>query len=150
MLHVSVRKEHHQALQYTIWNISHCASRCFEICEILRILKTFTKIFYICYIRDSVHRSSRLKKSSEMQQNADIYLLLNYRTCFGRPSHPLSGVHKTAVAAFGTDHTIWGASYLKRGHVWGSLLPISYDLYHRLRLELYVLLMTGAMDARNV
>ena len=38
-------------------------------------------IFYIRYfffnIRDSVHRSSRLKKSNEMQQYADIYLLLN-------------------------------------------------------------------------
>jgi len=45
-----------------------------------------------------------------MQQYADIYLLLNYSTCFGRPSHPSSGVHKTVVAASGTDHTIWEAS----------------------------------------
>ena len=49
-----------------------------------------------------------------MQQYADIYLLLNYSTCFGRPSRPSSGVHKTVVAASGTDHTIWGASFLKR------------------------------------
>jgi len=41
-----------------------------------------------------------------MQPYADIYLLLNYSTRFGRPS---SGVHKTVVAASGTDHTIWGA-----------------------------------------
>jgi len=27
-----------------------------------------------------------------MQQYADIYLLLNYSTCFGRPSRPSSGV----------------------------------------------------------
>ena len=53
------------------------------------------------------------KKSNEMQQYADIYLLLNYSTCFGRPSSPLSGVHKTVVAASGTDHTIWGASFFK-------------------------------------
>jgi len=52
----------------------------------------------------------RLKKSNEMKQYTDIYLLLNYSTCFGRPSHPSSGVHKTVVAASGTDHTIWWAN----------------------------------------
>jgi len=65
------------------------------------------------YIRGSVHRNSRLKKSNEKQQYADIYLLLNYSTCFGRPSRPSSGVHKTLVAASDTDHTVWGASFLK-------------------------------------
>jgi len=45
----------------------------------------------------------RLKKSNEMQQYADIYLLLNYSTCFGRPSHQSSGVHATVVAASGTE-----------------------------------------------
>ena len=55
-----------------------------------------------------------LKKSNEMQQYADIYLVLNYSTCFGRPSRPSSGVHKTVVAASGTDHTIWGKSFFKR------------------------------------
>ena len=54
-----------------------------------------------------------LKKSNEMQQYSDIYLLLNYSTCFGHPSRPPSGVHKTLVAASGTDHTIWGASFFK-------------------------------------
>ena len=58
-----------------------------------------------------MHRNSRLKKSNEMQQYAGIYLLLNYSTWFGRPSRPSSGVHKTVVAASGTDHTIWGASF---------------------------------------
>jgi len=38
-----------------------------------------------------------------MQQYADIYLLLNYSTCVGRPSRPSSEVHKTVVAASGTD-----------------------------------------------
>jgi len=55
-----------------------------------------------------------------MQQYADIYLLLNYSTCFGRPSRPSSGVHKTVVAASGTDRTIWGTRFLNRdeiGHV---------------------------------
>ena len=60
-----------------------------------------------------MHRNSRLKKSNKMQQYADIYLLLNYSTCLGRPSRPSSGVHKTVVASSGTDHTIWGASFLK-------------------------------------
>jgi len=48
-----------------------------------------------------------------MQQFADIYLLLNYSTCFGRPSRPSSGVHKTVVAASGADHTIWEANFLE-------------------------------------
>ena len=48
-----------------------------------------------------------------MQQYADIYFLLNHSTYFGRPSRPQSGVHNTVVAASGTDHTIWGASFLK-------------------------------------
>ena len=52
-----------------------------------------------------------------MQLYADIYLLLKYSTCFGRPSHPSSGVHKTIVAASGTDHTNWGASFFKRDQI---------------------------------
>ena len=44
-----------------------------------------------------------------MQQYADIYLLLNYSTCFECLSRPSSGIHKTVVAASVTDHTIWGA-----------------------------------------
>jgi len=49
-----------------------------------------------------------------MQLFVDIYLLINYCTCFGRPTYPSSGVRKTVVAASGTDLTIWGASFLKR------------------------------------
>jgi len=75
------------------------------------------------YIRGSVHRNSRLRKSNEMQQYADIYLLLNYCTCFGRPSRPSSGVHRTVVAASGTDYTIWGASFLKRDQIRTGLGP---------------------------
>jgi len=56
-----------------------------------------------------MHRNSRLKK---MQHYADIYLLLNYSTYFGRPPRPSSGVPLTVVAASGTDHTIWGANFL--------------------------------------
>jgi len=59
----------------------------------------------------------RLKKSHTMQQYADIYLLLNYSTCFGRPSRPSSGVPKTVVAASGTDHTIWEVIFFKRDQI---------------------------------
>ena len=51
-----------------------------------------------------MHRNSRLKKSNEMQQYADIYLLLNYCTCFERPSRPSSGVHKAVVVAVWTAY----------------------------------------------
>jgi len=61
--------------------------------------------------------NGRLKKSNKTQQYADIYLLLNYSTCFGRPSRPSSGVHKTVVAASGTDHTVWGASFFRRDQI---------------------------------
>jgi len=69
------------------------------------------------YIRGSVHLNSRLKKSNKMQLYADIYLLLNYSTCFGRPSRPSPGVHKIVFAASGTDHTIWGASFLESDQI---------------------------------
>jgi len=74
-------------------------------------------ILHEFYIRGSVHLNSSLKKFNEMQQYADIYLLLNYSKCFWRPSRPSSGVHKTLVAASGTDHTIWGANFLKRDQI---------------------------------
>ena len=80
--------------------------------------------FYICC---SVHRNCRLMKSNKMQQDAYIYLMLHYSTCFGCPSSPSSGVHNTVVAASGTDHTVWGASVLIRSASLitsgGSLLP---------------------------
>ena len=60
----------------------------------------------VSYVCSSVLSNSTLKKSNEMQQCVDIYLLLNYCTCFGRPSCPSSGVHKSVVAASGTDHTV--------------------------------------------
>jgi len=63
-----------------------------------------------------------------MQLYADIYLLLNYSTCFWRPSRPSSGVHKTVVATSGTDHTIWGASLFKSDYVttWSRLKNITF------------------------
>ena len=37
-----------------------------------------------------------------------------------------------------------------KGHVGGRLLLGYYDLYQRLQLQFYVLLMKGAMDTRNM
>ena len=48
----------------------------------------------------------KLVRSNKMQQYAGIYLLQNHSTCFGCPSHPLSGLHKTVTAASGTGHSI--------------------------------------------
>jgi len=80
-----------------------------------------------------------LNKSNEMRQYADIYLLLNYPTCFGRPLCQSSGVYKTVLAASGTDHTVWVASFLKRDQI----------ISQRLQLQFYVLLTMGAMDAET-
>jgi len=89
-----------------------------------------------------------LKKSSEMLQYADFYLLLNYSTCFGCPSRPSSGVHKNVVAASGTDHTVWGARFLKRHQIrtvliWSRLRKLdsvicSFDYYRDVTLSVFV------------
>ena len=87
-----------------------------------------------------------------MQQYAGVYLLQNHSTRFGCPSHPSSGVHKTVTAASGTGHSIEAkpSSNMAFGHVGGRLLFRYYDLYQRLQLQFYVLLMMGEMDTRNV
>jgi len=61
----------------------------------------YMKLIYVVtfYIRGSVHHNCRSNKSNEMQRHADIYLLLNYSTCLGRPSRLSSGVHKTVPEA---------------------------------------------------
>jgi hypothetical protein len=46
--------------------------------------------------------------------DAGIYLLQNHSPCFGCPSHPSSGLHKTATAASGTCHSIWVTTFLQR------------------------------------
>jgi len=51
-----------------------------------------------------------------MQKFVSIYLLQNYSTGFGCPSHPSSGVHKTVAAATGTGHiTYLSKTFLQRG-----------------------------------
>jgi hypothetical protein len=88
-----------------------------------------------------------------MQQYAGIYLLQINSKRFGCPSHPSSGVYKNVTAASGTGHSIWATIFLQRGqfgHIGGRLLLRYYDLYQRLQLQFYVLLMMGEMDIRNV
>ena len=42
------------------------------------------------------------------------------------------------------------SSNVALGHVGGKLLLSYYDLYQRLQLQFYVLLIVGAMDTRNM
>ena len=68
------------------------------------------------YIHGFVRHNSILIRSNKMQQYADIYLLQNYCTRFGCPSHPSSGVHKTVIAASGTGHSNnIATTFLQRG-----------------------------------
>jgi len=98
------------------------------------------------YILGSVHCNYRLKESNEIQQYEHIYLLLNYCTCFGHPSRPSSGLHKTSVVASG-KYKIWTRTVLRFS---SNFCTLRYDLYQRLQLQFYVLLTMGAMDARNM
>jgi len=77
-----------------------------EMAHMAILFRIYDSIFFFFFCCSSVHRNSTLKRSNKMQLHADIYLLLNYSTCFRRPSHPSSGVHKTVVVASGTDHTM--------------------------------------------
>ena len=89
-----------------------------------------------------------------MQQYAGVYLLQNYSTCFGCPSHGSSGVHQTVTAVSGAGHIMYLCNNLPPtwplGHVGGRLFLRYYDLYQRLQLQFDVLLIMGAMDARNM
>ena len=68
------------------------------------IINTYSKVIPI------------LIRSDKMQQYAGIYLLQIYSTCFGCPSHPSSGLHKTVTASSGTGHSNNIATiFLQRG-----------------------------------
>ena len=56
-----------------------------------------------------------LIRPNKIQHYAAIHLLQNHSTCFGCPSHPSSGEHKTVNAASGTGHSIWATTFLQRG-----------------------------------
>jgi len=66
-----------------------------EKCWSFRHYENFA--LYGSHIVPVINCTSMLKKSNKMQLYADIYLLLNYSTCFERPSRPSSEVHKTVV-----------------------------------------------------
>ena len=50
-----------------------------------------------------------------MQQYAGTYLLQVYCTCFGCPSHPSRGEHKTVTAVSGTGRSNGATTFLQRG-----------------------------------
>jgi len=81
------------------YNLIVIIASCLDVCCVLmvhNILYKFDTHNGMASLSLSKKKSItyRLKKSNEMQQYADIYLLLNYPTFFGRPSRPSSGVHK--------------------------------------------------------
>ena len=83
------------------------------------------------YIHASVHRNSILIRSNEMWQYAGVYLLQNHSTCFGCPSYPSSGVHKTVTEASGTCHSIRATTLLHRGLIrprWSKVVSQIRDM----------------------
>ena len=79
--------------------------------------KYFTKFFFFYYywFPGLMIPINILIRSNKKQKYAGIYLLQNHSTCFGCPSHPTSGVHKTVTAASGTGHSIWATTFLHSG-----------------------------------
>ena len=66
----------------------------------------------------------------------------------------IAPIIKTVTAVSGTGHITYLNNNLLPtwpiGHVGGRLLLIYYDLYQRLQLQFYILLMMGVMDTRNM
>jgi len=73
------------------------------VCHVFTNFDNFIKF----YIHGSVHRNSYINK---IQQDATVcrylFTAISLSTCFGCPSHPSSGEHKTVTAASGTGHSI--------------------------------------------
>ena len=95
-----------------------------RLCRIRIHLKEDTKfnmwpvqLYFFFYIHGSAHRNAILIRSNKTQKIAGVYLLQNHSTCFGCPSHPSSGVHKTVTAASGIGHTIRATTFLQCGHL---------------------------------
>ena len=66
-----------------------------------------------------------------MQQYAGIYLLQVHCMCFGRPSRPSSGVHKTVTAASGTGHSNGATTFLQRDLIrprWRKVVALLHDM----------------------
>jgi len=81
-----------------------CETKGREIGRIFSLL--FMALFTFIFI---------LIRSTELQQNADVYLLQNYSTCFGCLSHPSSGVRQTVTAVSGTGHSVRATTFRQRG-----------------------------------
>ena len=86
---------------------------------------------------------TKLIRSNEMQQYAGVYLLQNYSTCFGCLSHPSSGLHQNLTAASGTVYSVTAITFRQHG-------IMTYDLYKKMQLQFYILLMMGAIDTRKI
>ena len=97
------------ASKKSIQRASFNGRTCFEDLQV-------QKKWQFCSFQKS--RYSILIRSNKIQQYADIYLLQNRSTCFGWPSHPSSGVHKTVTAASGTGHSVRATTFLRRGQIW--------------------------------
>ena len=90
-----LQQSHYHLTSERKWHTAFKLSSCMTIQD--------TADFFL-YIHGSVHHNSILIRSNKMQHYAGIYLPQNYSTCFGRPSHPSSGVRKTVTVASGTGH----------------------------------------------
>ena len=66
-----------------------------------------------------------------MQEYAGVYLLQNYSTSFGCPSHPSPGVHQNVTAASGTGHSVRATTFRQRGLIrsrWQKVVALTRDM----------------------
>ena len=117
-----------------------------EAASYCEMLVTISTIYYISI------------RSNEMQQYAGVYLLQNYSTCFGCPSHPSPGVHQIVTAASGTGHSIWATTFGQRGLIrprhrprWRKVVALTRDMTctRSCSYMFDLLLMMGAIDTWN-
>ena len=79
------------------------------------------------YIHGYVHRNFILIRSTRCNSMQVFIYCKNYCTCFGYPSHPSSGVHKTVTAPSGTGHSNnIATTFLQRGQRprWRKIVPL--------------------------
>ena len=84
-----------------------------------------------------------------MQQYACMYLLQNHSTCFGLHCtyhQEYIKLQLQPLVQVIVSEQQPSSNVAKFGHVGGKLLLRYYDLYQRLQLQFYVLLMIGAME----
>ena len=68
---------------------------------------------------DGVGSTTTFDYINKIQQDAEVcrnlFIAKSLSTCFGCPSHPSSGEHKTVSAASGTGHCIRATAFLQHG-----------------------------------